>query len=83
MRTETFPLNYLYMQRQGLSVTSVSAGRISDNNSSGNSSSSSNSGSSSNESFSGAGDGNGSQETNGTFIRSETKTDFWGSYKKP
>lgn len=82
MRTETFPLNYLYMQRQGLSVTSVSAGRISDNNSSGNSSSSSNSGSSSNESFSGAGDGNGSQETNGTFIRSETKTDFWGELQK-
>lgn len=41
MRTETFPLNYLDMQRQGLSLTSVNSGRISDNDNSGDSSSSS------------------------------------------
>ncbi|WP_137224759.1 pilus (MSHA type) biogenesis protein MshL [Shewanella sp. MEBiC00475] len=80
MRTETFPLNYIYMQREGLSLTSVNSGRISDqndnssssssNNSSSNSSSSSNSGSGSNS--------NSSDNTNGTFIRSTTKTDFWG-----
>ncbi|AZG34555.1 MULTISPECIES: pilus (MSHA type) biogenesis protein MshL [Shewanella] len=81
MRTETFPLNYIYMQREGLSLTSVSSGRISDqnsnSNSSGNSSSSSNS-SSSNSNNSSNGNANSSDNTNGTFIRSTTKTDFWG-----
>lgn len=79
MRTETFPLNYLYMQRQGLSITSVSAGRISDNNN--NNSSSSNTNSSSDDlsnNVGGSDNGSGSQETNGTFIRSKTDTDFWG-----
>jgi MSHA biogenesis protein MshL len=83
MRTETFPLNYIYMQREGLSLTSVSSGRISDQNSnssnggnSGNSSSSNNSSSNSNSSSNG--NSNSSDNTNGTFIRSTTKTDFWG-----
>ncbi|MCF1440024.1 MAG: pilus (MSHA type) biogenesis protein MshL, partial [Shewanella sp.] len=74
MRTETFPLNYLHMQRQGLSVTSVSAGRITDNNSS--SSNSSNSSNSSSNNFGGSGTNR--QETNGTFIHSKSDTDFWG-----
>jgi MSHA biogenesis protein MshL len=81
MRTETFPLNYIYMQREGLSLTSVSSGRISDQNSnssnggsSGNSSSSNNSSSNSSSN----GNANSSDNTNGTFIRSTTKTDFWG-----
>ncbi|MBB1439184.1 pilus (MSHA type) biogenesis protein MshL [Shewanella sp. SG41-4] len=81
MRTETFPLNYIYMQREGLSLTSVSSGRISDQNNnsssgSGNSNSSSNSSSSSSNSSNG--NSNSSDNTNGTFIRSTTKTDFWG-----
>ncbi|MBV7317378.1 pilus (MSHA type) biogenesis protein MshL [Shewanella sp. NIFS-20-20] len=83
MRTETFSLNYLYMQRQGLSMTSVSAGRLSDNGSS-NSGSNSNNGSSNNFSNNNSGSSNGngnSQETNGTFIRSVTDTDFWGELK--
>ncbi|MGL4476074.1 MAG: pilus (MSHA type) biogenesis protein MshL [Shewanella sp.] len=88
MRTETFPLNYLYMQRQGLSMTSVSAGRLSDNgnsnsssgNNGSNGSSSNNSSNSSNGSNSN-GNSN-SQETNGTFIRSVTETDFWGELKE-
>jgi len=85
MRTETFPLNYIYMQREGLSLTSVSSGRISDqnNNSSNGSNGSNNSNSSSNSSNSsnsnsGNGNANSSDNTNGTFIRSTTKTDFWG-----
>ncbi|SQH74905.1 MSHA biogenesis protein MshL [Shewanella benthica] len=75
MRTETFSLNYLYMERNGLSLTSVNSGRISDNNnsSSGNNSSNNNSGSSSNSS---------NETTNGTFIRSTTKSDFWGELKE-
>ncbi|MCS6239353.1 pilus (MSHA type) biogenesis protein MshL [Shewanella baltica] len=89
MRTETFPLNYLYMERDGLSVTSVSSGRISDSNNSNSNSSnnnSNNSGSSNNNSNSSNGSNsssNGSSDSsNGTFIRSRTKTDFWGELKE-
>ena len=89
MRTETFPLNYLYMERDGLSVTSVSSGRISDSNNSNSNSSnnnSNNSGSSNNNSNSSNGNNsssNGSSDSsNGTFIRSRTKTDFWGELKE-
>ncbi|MGE6380897.1 pilus (MSHA type) biogenesis protein MshL [Shewanella baltica] len=93
MRTETFPLNYLYMERDGLSVTSVSSGRISDsnnsnsnssNNNSNNSGSSNNNSNSSNGSNSSSnGSSNGSSDSsNGTFIRSRTKTDFWGELKE-
>ncbi|WP_392341800.1 pilus (MSHA type) biogenesis protein MshL [uncultured Shewanella sp.] len=81
MRTETFPLNYIYMQREGLSLTSVSSGRISDqNNNSSNGSSNSSTSNSSNSSNSNSSNGNSnsSDNTNGTFIRSTTKTDFWG-----
>lgn len=85
MRTETFPLNYLYMERDGLSVTSVSSGRISDSNNS-NSNSNNNNGSSNNNSNSSNGNNsssNGSSDSsNGTFIRSRTKTDFWGELKE-
>ncbi|WP_107946439.1 pilus (MSHA type) biogenesis protein MshL [Shewanella baltica] len=89
MRTETFPLNYLYMERDGLSVTSVSSGRISDSNNSNsnsNNNNSNNSGSSNNSSNSSNGSNsssNGSSDSsNGTFIRSRTKTDFWGELKE-
>ncbi|MGI2207778.1 pilus (MSHA type) biogenesis protein MshL [Shewanella baltica] len=89
MRTETFPLNYLYMERDGLSVTSVSSGRISDSNNSNSNSSnnnSNNSGSSNNSPNSSNGNNsssNGSSDSsNGTFIRSRTKTDFWGELKE-
>ncbi|MGI2110255.1 pilus (MSHA type) biogenesis protein MshL [Shewanella frigidimarina] len=81
MRTETFPLNYIYMQREGLSLTSVSSGRISDqnnNSSNGSNNSNSNSSNSSSNSNSSNGNSNSSDNTNGTFIRSTTKTDFWG-----
>ncbi|MFV0596281.1 pilus (MSHA type) biogenesis protein MshL [Shewanella sp.] len=90
MRTETFPLNYLYMERDGLSLTSVSSGRISDNNNSNNNNSNSNSNngnfgnnSDNNNSNNGNyGNNNSSDSTNGTFIRSRTKTDFWGELKE-
>jgi MSHA biogenesis protein MshL len=90
MRTETFPLNYLYMERDGLSLTSVSSGRISDNsnsnngNANGNSNNSNfNNNSSNNNSNNGSNSsGNNSDSTNGTFIRSRTKTDFWGELKE-
>lgn len=85
MRTETFPLNYLYMERDGLSLTSVSSGRISDNNNSNNGSNNSDlsgSGNSNNNSNTGSAANGGSDSKNGTFIRSRTKTDFWGDLQQ-
>ncbi|MGL6121923.1 MAG: pilus (MSHA type) biogenesis protein MshL [Shewanella sp.] len=88
MRTETFPLNYLYMEREGLSLTSVSSGRISDNNNgsssnSGNSNDNNSSANGNSNSSNGNNASNGSSDnTNGTFIRSRTKTDFWGDLKE-
>ncbi|MCL1046354.1 pilus (MSHA type) biogenesis protein MshL [Shewanella electrodiphila] len=86
MRTETYPLNYLYMEREGLSLTSVSSGRISDSNdnsnsNSNNNSSNSSSSNSSNNSNSSSNNDN-TDNTNGTFIRSTTKTNFWGELEK-
>ncbi|MDR8522151.1 MULTISPECIES: pilus (MSHA type) biogenesis protein MshL [Shewanella] len=86
MRTETFSLNYLYMERQGLSLTSVNSGRISDDNNSNSNSNSSNSNNnfsnSSSNSDSSSSNGNSNEQTNGTFIRSKTKTDFWGELQE-
>ena len=86
MRTETYPLNYLYMEREGLSLTSVSSGRISDgndnSNSNSNNNSSSNSSSNNNNNFSNSNNSDNTDNTNGTFIRSTTKTNFWGELEK-
>ncbi|MFP9131607.1 pilus (MSHA type) biogenesis protein MshL [Shewanella algae] len=91
LRTETFPVNYLYMERIGLSLTSVSSGRISDNNNNNNNSNNNlnnnglnngnNSNFSNNRSNNNGNDQN-SNNTNGTFISSRTKTDFWGELQK-
>ncbi|MCL1075314.1 pilus (MSHA type) biogenesis protein MshL [Shewanella dokdonensis] len=89
MRTETFPVNYLDMERVGLSLTSVSSGRISDGNNNNNNNQNNRTG---NSSFSSKFDSSGysnnrdsnsrSNSTNGTFISSETKTDFWTQLQK-
>ncbi|GAB1038036.1 MAG: pilus (MSHA type) biogenesis protein MshL [Shewanella algae] len=88
LRTETFPVNYLYMERIGLSLTSVSSGRISDNNNNSNNNlnnnglnNGNNSNFSNNRSNNNGNDQN-SNNTNGTFISSRTKTDFWGELQK-
>ncbi|QYJ98046.1 pilus (MSHA type) biogenesis protein MshL [Shewanella alkalitolerans] len=85
MRTETFPLNYLYMERQGLSLTSVNSGRISDNNNNRNNNGNNSNNYNNNNSNNNGGDSNSNnsnETTNGTFIRSKTKTDFWGELKE-
>ncbi|QIZ78919.1 pilus (MSHA type) biogenesis protein MshL [Ferrimonas lipolytica] len=74
LRSETIPVNYLLMQRNGLSVTSVNSGRISDENDSSSDSSSDDNDSDSSRSSS---DSDSSDSTNGTFITSRTDTDFW------
>ncbi|QSX36859.1 pilus (MSHA type) biogenesis protein MshL [Shewanella sedimentimangrovi] len=83
MRTETFPVNYLFMERQGLSLTSVSSGRLSDNNRNNNNNSNNSNNNNGSGSDNGSGNnGNNSNNTiNGTFIRSQTKTDFWSELK--
>lgn len=88
MRTETFSVNYLDMERDGLSLTSVSSGRITDNNNSNNR----NGNSSNNNNFGGSnssggnnnnfGGNNNNNTTNGTFISSRTKTNFWGKLQE-
>jgi MSHA biogenesis protein MshL len=84
MRTETFPLNYLFMERQGLSLTSVSSGRLSDErrNSGSNAGGGNNQSSNANNGGQDPGANQGSENTNGTFIRSRTKTDFWGELQQ-
>ncbi|GAB1137377.1 MAG: pilus (MSHA type) biogenesis protein MshL [Shewanella algae] len=86
LRTETFPVNYLYMERIGLSLTSVSSGRISDDNNGNNNNQNKSQGNDSNSNFSNNTNNNGnnqnSNNTNGTFISSRTKTDFWGELQK-
>ena len=85
LRTETFPVNYLYMQRKGISLTSVNSGRISDNNDNGGSGGSGNNGNNSGSNNNNSdnqnenGDNNSGENsvTNGTFIRSSNETDFW------
>ncbi|QYJ77139.1 pilus (MSHA type) biogenesis protein MshL [Shewanella sp. FJAT-52076] len=87
MRTETFPVNYLYMERMGVSLTSVTSGRISDNNNN-NNNGNNNNGSNGNNAFDNNGANNGvngnsnGNNTNGTFIQSRNKTDFWGELKE-
>jgi MSHA biogenesis protein MshL len=91
MRTETFPMNYLDMERVGLSLTSVSSGRISDSNNNNNNRNSNNNNmfdSNGNSSGSNSGNNNGgynnnqNNTSNGTFISSKTKTDFWAQLQK-
>ncbi|RLV59049.1 pilus (MSHA type) biogenesis protein MshL [Parashewanella curva] len=91
LRTETFPVNYLFMKRQGLSLTSVSSGRISDNNGNGNSNNnnrnnngSNNANRSNNNGNNNAngGNANGNGNGNGTFIQSSNETDFWKDLEK-
>jgi MSHA biogenesis protein MshL len=81
MRTETFAVNYLYMQRNGATQTSITSGGVTQNNNQ-----NSNNGASSG-SYSGnfsSSDSYGSQNnsnTNGTTINTRTETDFWADLK--
>ncbi|MGB1290652.1 MAG: pilus (MSHA type) biogenesis protein MshL [Pseudoalteromonas sp.] len=79
MRTETIPVNYLMMQRNGQSTVSVVAGgvsQLSQNNSSSNSNSNSNgrNNSSQNNQF---GSDNQNTELNGSRIQTINQNDFW------
>jgi len=91
MRTETIPLNYLMLQRSGMSSVSVNSGGVSqeNNNSGGNGM---NNGNSLNQQNGMAGMNGmngmlgggqyGASQFNGTVIQSSSKTDFWKDLEK-
>jgi MSHA biogenesis protein MshL len=86
MRTETIPLDYLYVKRSGISSTSVNSGGVSGNDSSsGNSSGGSNNSNSGNSGRSGGNSGNSSNQngsaSSGVNIFTENESDFWSELK--
>ncbi|RKF21567.1 pilus (MSHA type) biogenesis protein MshL [Alginatibacterium sediminis] len=84
LRVETFPLNYLMLQRNGYTRTSISSGGItsSENNNSSssgnyNSNNSSNNNSSNSNNNSSNGNSSNSSSYNGTRIESLVETNYW------
>ncbi|MBY6187272.1 pilus (MSHA type) biogenesis protein MshL [Marinobacter hydrocarbonoclasticus] len=82
MRSQTFPVNYLLMQRNGLSLTSVNAGRLSDDNDNSNNRNDRNSNSSNNRNSNSGSSNRQSNSVNGTFIETRTETNFWAQLEK-
>ncbi len=87
MRTETIPLNYLFVRRYGLSSTSINSGGVSENdpNNSNNSSSGSNSSRSNsrnNASNNSQGSQNSQNSRSGINIYTENESDFWKELKE-
>jgi MSHA biogenesis protein MshL len=87
MRTETIPLNYLFIKRFGLSSTSINSGGVSENDpNSGNNSGGNNSGRSANNGSnnnSSNGSGQNSQRgRSGINIYTENESDFWQELKE-
>ncbi|NQZ21655.1 MAG: pilus (MSHA type) biogenesis protein MshL [Colwellia sp.] len=86
IRTETIPLNYLFIKRFGMSSTSINSGGVSENdpnsgnNSNGNASNSSNNSNGSNSSN--GGNQNSQQGSSGINIYTETESDFWKELKE-
>lgn len=82
LRTETIPVNYLLMQRYGLSSIAVNSGGVSqdqqNNNQGGNRNNNLNMQQNQNmDGLNGLGGNNQQQQFNGSMIQSTSKTDFW------
>jgi MSHA biogenesis protein MshL len=82
LRTETIAVNYLLMQRHGLSSIAVNSGGVSqdqqNNGQNGNNQNNQNNQQNQNgDSQNGLGNGNQQQQFNGSMIQSTSKTDFW------
>jgi MSHA biogenesis protein MshL len=84
MRTETIPLNYLFVKRYGSSSTSINSGGVSENdpNSSNNGNSNSNNGNSRNNNSSGNNNNNNQNGSSGINIYTENESDFWTELKE-
>jgi len=80
MRTETLPLNYLFVKRYGSSSTSINSGGVSENdpNSGSNSNNSNNNSNRNNSSNNNSNNQNGSSGIN---IYTENESDFWTELK--
>lgn len=81
MRTETFPVNYLLMRRNGNTQTSIISGGVTQENNSSNTSNNANSNFasdvSSNSNASSSSFTSGNNSINGTNINTSTETNFW------
>ncbi len=80
LRTETIPVNYLLMQRHGLSSIAVNSGGVSQdqqNSNQGNNRNNQNNNQQNMDGQNGLGGNNQQQQFNGSMIQSSSKTDFW------
>ncbi len=75
MRTQTISLDYLFLKRMGLSMTSVNSGGVSDNDEDSDSGSSSSSSNSNSSNSSGGNDSD--NQRSGTNIYTENESDYW------
>lgn len=88
MRTETIAVNYLMLQRSGMSSVTVNSGGVSqdnnngNNNGYGNNSYNNNNQQNLNNGMLGGMGQNASQQFNGSMIQSSSKTDFWKDLEK-
>lgn len=83
MRTETIPLNYLFVKRYGSSSTSINSGGVSENDpNSGNSSNGSNNNNSRNSNNGNSNNNNNQNGGSGTNIYTENESDFWKELKE-
>jgi len=87
IRTETIPLDYLFVKRSGMSSTSINSGGISENESNGgnNSNSNSNRGGSNSSGNSNGSNGNSQNSQQGSSsinVYTETQSDFWTELKE-
>jgi MSHA biogenesis protein MshL len=83
MRTETIPLNYLFLRRFGSSSTSINSGGVSENdqnNSGGNNNGGNNNGGNNNGNNNGGNNG-GNQNANGVNLYTENQSNFWQELK--
>jgi MSHA biogenesis protein MshL len=82
IRTETIPLNYLFVKRSGMSSTSINSGGVSGNDKSSGNNSNSGSNNSSSSSSSNGNNQNSQQGNSGVNIYTETESDFWTELKE-
>ncbi len=83
MRTETIPLNYLFIKRFGQSSTRINSGGVSENDpNNGNSGNNSNNRSSNNSNNSRSNNQNGQSNVSGINIQTENESDFWKELKE-
>ena len=81
IRTETIPLDYLYVKRSGMSSTSINSGGVSENDPNSNNANGSNNNSNNNQNSNGQG-GNSQNGSSGINIYTENESDFWSELKE-